>query len=70
MEANYKKCYYLHIRKQQDIMVDEMYILLALFMLLKILEKPTHRSYYSKNLLTFTPSCSGMLPLTKPKLII
>jgi hypothetical protein len=48
-------------------MVDEMYIVLGLFMLMKILEKPAHRSYYSTNLLT---SFSEMLPLEKLRFTI
>jgi hypothetical protein len=35
--------------------VDEMYIVSAFFMLMGILQKPTQRSYYSKNRLLFTP---------------
>jgi hypothetical protein len=45
------------IRKQQDVRVDRMYIVyivLALFMLMEILPKPTQRPYQSKNYLLFT----------------
>jgi hypothetical protein len=39
----------------EDVTVDEMYVVLALFMLIGTVQKHTHRSYYAKNRLLFTP---------------
>jgi uncharacterized membrane protein len=36
------------IRMSEDVTVDEMYVVLALFMLIGIVQKPTLRSYYGK----------------------
>jgi hypothetical protein len=38
----------------EDVTVDKMYMVLALFMLIGIEQKPTLRSYYAKNHLLFT----------------
>jgi hypothetical protein len=35
--------------------VEEMYVVLAVFMLIGIVQKPTCSSYYSKNCLLFIP---------------
>jgi hypothetical protein len=43
------------IRKWKDVTVNEMYVVLALFMLMGIVQKPTQRSYNSKNCLWYTP---------------
>jgi hypothetical protein len=45
--------------KLEDITVDEMYVVLALFILMGIIQKPTLRSYYSKNQLLFHFSFSS-----------
>jgi uncharacterized membrane protein len=37
------------VRKSEDVTADELYILIALFMLIGIIQKPTLRSYFSKN---------------------
>jgi hypothetical protein len=50
--------------------VDEMYVVLAIFMLIGILQKPTQRSYYSKNCLLFTPFFSETLSLERLELIV
>jgi hypothetical protein len=42
-------------RKWEDVTVEEMYVVLALIMLTGIVQKPTLRSYYSKNRLLYTP---------------
>jgi hypothetical protein len=44
----------LRIRKWKDVTLDEMCVVLALFVLMEIVQKPTQRSYYSKNCLLFT----------------
>jgi hypothetical protein len=41
---------------------------LALFMLVGLLQKPTQMSYYSKNHLLFTPFFSETLPLERLEL--
>jgi hypothetical protein len=41
------------IRKWEDVTIDEMYVVLAVFMLMGIVQKSTFRSYYSKNWLLF-----------------
>ncbi|XP_023703521.1 piggyBac transposable element-derived protein 4-like [Cryptotermes secundus] len=51
--------------KWEDVTVDEMYVVLALIMLTGIVQKPTLRSYYSKNRLLFTPFFSETLPLER-----
>jgi hypothetical protein len=43
------------IRKWEDVTVDNMYVVLPLFMLLGIIQKPALRSYYKRNQLLFTP---------------
>jgi hypothetical protein len=43
------------IRKWEDVTLDEMYVVLAVIMLTGIDQRPTLRSYYSKNRLLFTP---------------
>jgi hypothetical protein len=43
------------IRKWEDVTADEMYVVLALFMLIGIIQKPTFRSYYTRNRLLFIP---------------
>jgi hypothetical protein len=53
------------IWKWEDVMVYEMYMVLALFMLIGIIQKPTLRSFYTKNPLLFTPICSKTLPLER-----
>jgi uncharacterized membrane protein YhaH (DUF805 family) len=59
------------IRKWEDIKMDEMYMVLALFMLMGILQKPTLRSQYSKNLLLLTPFFLRLLrPSEKQEVII
>jgi hypothetical protein len=58
------------IRKGKDVTVDEMYFVLALFMLMEIVEKPTQRSYYSKNCLLFTSFLPETLSLERLELII
>jgi hypothetical protein len=50
--------------------VDEMYVVLALFMLIDIVQKPTLRSYYAKNSLLFTSYFPKTLPLERFELII
>lgn len=42
------------IMKWEDVTVDKMYVVLAPFMLMDIIQKATLRSYYSKNWLLFT----------------
>jgi hypothetical protein len=58
------------IRKWEDVTVDEMYVVLMLFMLIGNVQKPTLRSYYAKNRLMFTPIFPETLPLERLKLII
>jgi hypothetical protein len=58
------------IRKWEDVTVDKMYVVLALFMLTGIVQKPTLRSYYAKNHLLFTPYFPKTLPLERLELII
>jgi hypothetical protein len=47
-----------------------MYVVLALFMLIGIVQKPTLRSYYAKNRLQFTPYFPETLLLERLELII
>jgi hypothetical protein len=42
------------IRKWENVIVDEVYVVVAMFMLMGIVRKPTLRSCYSKNCLLFT----------------
>jgi hypothetical protein len=58
------------IRMWEDVTVDEMYVVLALFMLIRIVQKPTLRSYYAKNHLLFTPYFPETLLLQRLELII
>jgi hypothetical protein len=58
------------IRKWEDVTVDEMYVVLVLFMLIGIVQKPTLRSYYAKISLLFTPYFPETLPLERLELII
>jgi hypothetical protein len=58
------------IRKWEDVTVDELYVGLALFMLIGIMQKHTLRCYYAKNLLLFTPYFPKILPLERLELII
>jgi hypothetical protein len=58
------------IRKGKDVTVDEMYVVLALFMLMGIVQKPTQRSYCSKNHLLFTSFLPETLSLERRELII
>jgi hypothetical protein len=58
------------IRKWKDVTVDEMYVVLALFMLMEIVQKPTQRSYYSKNHLRFTSFLPETLSLERLEHII
>jgi hypothetical protein len=43
------------IRTWENVTVEEMYVVLAMFILMGIVQKPTHRSYYSNNCLLFIP---------------
>jgi uncharacterized membrane protein len=43
------------VGKWEAVTVDEMYAVLALFMLMGIIQKPTLQSYFSKNRLPETP---------------
>lgn len=47
----------------QDITENEMYVVLAFFMLMAVLKQPTQRSYYSKICRLFIPFFSKTLPL-------
>ncbi|PNF31583.1 hypothetical protein B7P43_G00790 [Cryptotermes secundus] len=58
------------IRKWEDVTVDEMYVVLALIMLTGIDQRPTLRSYYSKNRLLFTPFFAETLPLERLEVIM
>jgi hypothetical protein len=60
----------LRIRKWYDVTVEEMYIVLALFMLMGILHKPTQRLYYCKNHLLLAPFFPETLPLEKLEFIV
>jgi hypothetical protein len=62
--------FHSRIQKWEDVTVDEMYVVLALFMLIGIVQKPTLRSYYAKNRLLFTPYFPETLPLERLELII
>jgi len=43
------------MRDWKPVTKDEMYVVLALFMLMGIIQKRTHRSYFSKNFILTTP---------------
>lgn len=43
--------------------VDKIYVVLALFILLAVLQTPIQRSYYRKNHLLYMPSFPETLPL-------
>ncbi|XP_023725727.1 piggyBac transposable element-derived protein 4 [Cryptotermes secundus] len=58
------------IRKWEDVTLDEMYVVLALIMLTGIDQRPTLRSYYSKNRLLFTPFFAETLPLERLEVIM
>jgi hypothetical protein len=51
-------------------LVDEMYVVLALFILIGILQTPTQRLYYSMYCLLFRPFFSEMLPLERLELTV
>jgi hypothetical protein len=57
--------FYSRIRKWQGVTVGKMYGISALFTLMRILQKPTQMSYYSKNCLIFTPFFSQAVPLER-----
>lgn len=57
------------IRKWENVTVDEMYVVLAMFILKGTVQKLTLRSRYSKNCLLFTPFFLKNLPLKRLKLI-
>jgi hypothetical protein len=57
------------IWKWEDVTVHEMYVVLALIMLTGIVQKPTLRSYYTKNRLLFTPFFPETLPLERLEVI-
>jgi hypothetical protein len=57
-------------QKVSNLSVDEMYMVLALFMLMGIVQKPTLRSYYAKNRLLFTPFSSEMFPLERLEVVM
>jgi hypothetical protein len=59
--------FHSRLRKWEDVTVDEMYVVLALIMLTGIVQKPTLRSYYTKNRLLFTPFFSETLPSGKTR---
>jgi len=42
---------------------DEMYVVLALFMLMGIIQKPTLRSYFSKNYILATPVFGSIISM-------
>jgi hypothetical protein len=58
------------IRKWKGVTVHEMHVVLALFMLMEIVQKPTQRSYYSKKHLLFTSFLPETLSLERLELII
>jgi hypothetical protein len=62
--------FHSRIRKWQDVTVDEMCAVLALFMVMGILQKPTQSSYYSQNRLLFTSFFSETLPPGRLELIV
>ena len=49
------------MRDWKTVTKDEMYVVLALFMLMGIIQKPTLRSYFSKNFIFATP-IFGFIP--------
>jgi hypothetical protein len=57
------------IRQWENVTLDEMYVVLALIMLTGI-QRPTLRSYYSKNRLLFTPFFAETLPLERLEAIM
>jgi hypothetical protein len=58
------------IWKWEDVTVDEMYVVLALFMLIGTMQKPTLQSYYANNPPLFTPFFPETLPLERLELTI
>jgi len=44
---------------------DEMYVVLALFMLMGIIQKPTLRSYFSKNFILATPIFGSVISMDR-----
>ena len=44
---------------------DEMYVVLALFMLMGIIQKPTLRSYFSKNYILVTPIFGSIISMDR-----
>jgi hypothetical protein len=58
------------IRKWKYMTVDEMYVVLALFKLMGIVQKPTQGSYCSKNHLLYTAFFPETLSLDRLELII
>jgi hypothetical protein len=57
--------FHSRIRKWEDVTLDEMYVVLAIIMLAGIAQRPTVRSYYSKNRLLFTPFYAETIPLDR-----
>ena len=51
------------IRDWKPVTKDEMYVLLALFMLMGIIQKPTLRSYFSKNCILATPIFGSIISM-------
>jgi hypothetical protein len=57
--------FHSRIWKWEDVTLDEMYVVLALIMLTGNDQRPTLRSYYSKNHLLFTLFYAETIPLDR-----
>jgi hypothetical protein len=53
----------LRMRDWKPVTADEMYAVLALFMLMGIVQKPTLRSYFSRNSVLATPVFGSVISM-------
>ena len=49
----------------KPVTIDEMYVVLAILMLMRIIQKPTLRSYYSKNYILMTPIFGSIISMDR-----
>jgi len=62
--------FHLWIGQWKNVILYEMYAVLALFMLLRILHKQTQRTYYCKNYFLYTPPFFEIPPFKRIEVII
>jgi hypothetical protein len=57
------------MRDWKPVTTDEMYVVIALFMRMGIVQKPTLRSYFSKNYILVTPVFGSVISVDRLELI-